>query len=66
MLSEHFQQSFLDLSSINCNTLLFHLLHFFLVELHKLDIRISLDWLHLLVDDLIVRIDAIDVLKEAF
>ena len=66
MLPEHLEQSFLDLSSINCNTLLFHLLHLFLVELHKLDIRISLDWLHLLVDDLVVGVDAIDVLEETF
>ena len=54
------------MGSINCNTLLFHLFHLFLVELHKLDIRISLDWLHLLVDNLIVRVDSIDVLEEAF
>ena len=46
--------------------MLFHLLHLFLIELHKLDIWISLDWLHLLVDDLIVGVDAIDIFEEAF
>ena len=66
MLPQHFQQSFLDLGCIDADALLLHLLHFLLVEFHQLDIWISLDWLLVFVNDLIVAIDTVNVFKEAF
>ena len=63
MLSENFQEGFLDLSCVDWYTLFFHLLHLFPVEFHKFDIWVSLNRLHLVIDDLVVTVDTVDVLK---
>ena len=65
MLSQNFHQGFLDLGSVDLDATLKHLLHLLFVEFHKFDIRVAVDGLVLVVDDLVVAIDAIDVLKEA-
>ena len=66
MLSENFEKRFSDLSSVDCNSTVSHLLHLLLVEFHQLNIRVSLNGLLLVVDDLVVTVDTVDVLKETF
>ena len=66
MLTQHLEQCFFDLSCVDSNTLFFHLFHLLLVQLHELDVGIPLNWLHLVVNYLVVAVDAIDVLEETF
>ena len=66
MLSQHLEKSFLDLRSVNGYTLFFHLLHLLLIQLHQFNIWVSLDGLHLIVDDLVMTVDSIDVLEQTF
>lgn len=66
MLSEHLQECFFNLSCINGDTRFFHLFHLVAIELHKFNVWIPLDRLQLIIDDLIVRVDAIDVLEQTF
>lgn len=53
------------MGSVDLDATLKHLLHLLFVEFHKFDIRVAVDGLVLVVDDLVVAIDAINVLKEA-
>ena len=59
------QKGFLDLGGIDLHATLEHLLHFFLVEFHELDIWVALNGLMLIINDLVVAVDTINVFKEA-
>ena len=65
MLSQNLEKGFFDLSRVDLHTRLFHLLHLLSVELHELDVGVSLNRLQLVIDDLVVGVDAIDVLEQA-
>lgn len=66
MLPQHLEQCLFYLSCVDSNTLFFHLFHLFLVQLHELDVGIPLNWLHLVVNYLVVAVDTIDILEETF
>jgi len=65
VLSEDLKKSLFDLSCVDGYSRLPHLFHLVFVELHKLNIWVSLDRLHLVIDHLVVAVDAIDVLEQA-
>lgn len=65
MLPQDLQEGLLDLGGVDLHATLEHLLHLLLIELHEFDIRVAVDGLELVVDDLVVAVDTVDVLEEA-
>jgi len=63
---EDLEERFLDLGCVDGDSLFLHLLHLLLVKLHKFDIGIAFDRLQVVINDLVVTVDAIDVFKQAF
>ena len=65
MLLQHFEQSFLNLCSVYWYASCLHFFHLLLVKFHELNVRVALNWLHFVVDHLVVTVDTIYVLEDA-
>lgn len=65
MLSQHLEQGLPDLSSINGHACCLHLIHLLLIQLHEFNVWVFIDRLHLVIDCLVVAVDAIDVFEQA-
>ena len=64
MLSEYLQQSLLDLHGVDWYLVIFHLLHFLIVNFHKFDVWVLFDRLQHIIVNFVKLVNSVDILEK--